>query len=378
MAIGVLVGPSALGLLDLRRLDLDPTTLLEETARITLAVGLAGVALRLPHGYWRQNVRWVASAVGAGMLVMFVVATGILWLSLGAGFLTALLIGAIMTPTDPIVTTPIVTGTIAKQTVPAGLRHDISSESGLNDGLGYPFVMLPILLLTRPADEAWGTFLLDSVLHEVVGAIVVGVGLGWLLGRVFVAAKHRHLIESSSYLGYVVPLAITVLGVSRLLGTDGVLAVFVAAAVFGQVIPQADEHQEDTIDDVVNRFLILPVFVMIGIAAPLGAWAALGWPAVVGVAAALLLRRFIAIWAIRPLIARLHDRRQTLFLSWFGPVGVSALLYATTAAERTGEDRVLTITLLAITCSVVVHGLTSTLFSRRLAAAEPTPESDRS
>ncbi|WIB33260.1 MULTISPECIES: cation:proton antiporter [unclassified Curtobacterium] len=366
LVAGVVAGPFALHLIDLDDFGVDPNVLLRESARLTLTVGLAGVALRLPHGYWRRNIRWVASAIGVGMLVMFAVSAGILWLSLGSGLLFALLVGAIMTPTDPIVTTPVVTGSLAKQNIPDRVRFNISSESGINDGLGYPFVLLPVLLLTRPTDDAWRSFLVETFLHEVVGAVLAGAVLGWLGGQLYKRARHRGLMESSSYLGFVIPFAITVLGAARVLGTDGVLAVFVAAAVFGQVIPQADEEQEGLIDDVVNRFLILPVFVLVGVAAPLAAWVGLGWAGAAGVLGALLLRRLIAVWAMRPLIAPLHGRRETLFMSWFGPVGVSALLYATTAAERTGDQRVVPVILFAITCSVVVHGLTSTVFARWL------------
>lgn len=113
LAFGVLIGPFALGLLRIEDFGVPTGTLLEQAARITLGVGLAGVALRLPHGYWRANVRWIAVVIGVGMALMLMVATDVLWGLLGMPFVLALLLGAIITPTDPLVTTPVVTGSKA-------------------------------------------------------------------------------------------------------------------------------------------------------------------------------------------------------------------------------------------------------------------------
>lgn len=117
LAFGVLIGPYALDLLRMQDFGAPTGTLLEQATRITLAVGLAGVALRLPHGYWRSNIRWIAAIIGVGMALMLVVATGVLWWGLGLPFVAALLLGSIVTPTDPVVTTPIVTGSLAEEKV---------------------------------------------------------------------------------------------------------------------------------------------------------------------------------------------------------------------------------------------------------------------
>ncbi|MGQ1796903.1 cation:proton antiporter [Kocuria oceani] len=370
LAFGVLIGPHALGLLRMEDFGVPQGTLLEQAARITLAVGLAGVALRLPHGYWRKNLRWIAVIIGLGMALMLVVATGVLWWGLGVPFLVALLVGAIVTPTDPVVTTPIVTGSMAEEKVTERVRHNISAESGLNDGLGYLFVMLPVLLLTEP-DTAWQELLTKVLLWEVLGAAVIGVLAGYLLGKLFVFVQDKGLMEDSSYLAFVVPLALLLLGAGKLLGTDAVLVVFVGVAVFGQVIPQREEEQEDRVQDAVSRLFLLPIFVLLGMALPLTEWAALGWVPPVVLIAAVLVRRLVTVWMLRPLFTDLHDRSETAFLSWFAPVGVSALFYATLAERHTGQHEVFVYTTLAITASVVVHGLTSAPLSAWLQHHEP-------
>ncbi|MFC0681713.1 cation:proton antiporter [Lysobacter korlensis] len=370
---GLLLGPHALGVLDLRLMTPDPQRLLEEVARFTLAVGLVGVALRLPHGYWRKNRRWILGAIGIGMPVMFLTATAVLALGTGLPILLALLIAAIITPTDPIVTTPIVTGSVAEEHVPERVRFNLSAESGLNDGLGVLFVMLAVLSITRPAGDAWLELLTRVLLWEVLGGAAIGLVAGFGLGRLFNYTKKQGLMEETSALGFVLALALVVLGASRVLAVDAVLAVFVAAAVFGQVVPRSEAKREDRIDDTVNRFVALPAFLLLGLSLPVDRWLRDGpWVAIV-VLAALLLRRFVGIWVARPVFAPLHSRSETLFLSWFAPVGISALLYATIAERHTGDPRIFPLATLAITISVFVHGLSSmpwsTWLQRRAEAA---------
>lgn len=370
LAFGVLIGPHALGLLRMEDFGVPAGTLLEQAARITLAVGLAGVALRLPHGYWRNNARWIAGIIGLGMALMLIVATGVLWWGLGIPFLMALLLAAIITPTDPVVTTPIVTGSLAEEKVPERVRHNLSSESGINDGLAYLFVMLPVLLITKPG-QAWHELLTKVLLWEVLGAAVVGVIAGYLLGKAFVLVQAKGLMEESSYLAFIVPLALLLLGAGKLIGTDALLAVFVGVAVFGQVIPPREEAQEEKVHDAVARLFLLPVFILLGIALPVSEWAGLGWIAPVVITAAVLLRRLITLWSLRPLVRGIHDRSETTFLSWFGPVGVSALFYATLAERHTGDHQIFVYVTLAIAVSVLVHGLTSAPFSAWLQHRKP-------
>jgi sodium/hydrogen antiporter len=160
---GVLIGPAALGLLDLADLG-DQALILEEAALVTLGVALVGVALRLPVGYSRRNWRLLFVLLGIVMPMMWIAGGFLTYLILGVPFWVAVLIGAIVTPTDPVVASSIVAGGVAERNLPAKLRHAISSESGYNDGLALPFVVLPVLVLTEPPGEAIGHWLTHTVL----------------------------------------------------------------------------------------------------------------------------------------------------------------------------------------------------------------------
>lgn len=82
----------------------------------------------------------------------------------------------------------------------------------------------------------------------------------------------------------------------------------------------------------------------------------MGAGVVAAVVTAVLARRIIAVWALRPLLRMVHSRAETAFISWFGPIGISTLFYATLAERLTGNHEVFTLATLAIAASVLIHG----------------------
>ncbi|TLP73113.1 cation:proton antiporter [Nesterenkonia sphaerica] len=364
LAFGVLLGPFALDVMRLEDFGPPPSTLLEQAARITLALSLAGIALRLPHGYWRRNIRWIAVIIGLGMAGMLLVAAGVLWAGLQVPLFAALLLAAVLTPTDPVVTTPIVTGPLAEKRIPEKIRHNLSAESGINDGLAHFFVMLAVLLFTGSATAPQE--LVAVLTWEILGGALFGLGTGFLMGHLFIYVKNRGLMDQSSYLVFVVPFSLLVLGGAELLNTEGLLTVFLAAAVFAQVIPERDEAEEDRIDDAVNQLLLLPAFILLGLALPIEQWIQQGWLVALIIVAAVVLRRLVTLWTLRPLLKPLHNRSETLFLSWFGPIGISTLYYALVAQKHTGHPEIFVWATLAITASVLLHGTSTGILSRWL------------
>ena len=367
VVIGAAIGPHALDVIPFDRLAEYRDPLLTEGSRIALGVGLVGVALRLPHGYWRRNWRWIAGIIGAGMAVMWLTAAGLL-LAVGLPLTLAMLVGAMLTPTDPITTTPVVTGANAEKYVPERVRFNLSGESGVNDGLGFLFVMLPLLLLTvAPTGQAWTQWLVDVVLWKVLGAAVLAALAGWLFGKAYIACRSRGYIDQGSLLIIAIPVGLFMLGLLKLIGTDGILGVFITAAVFGQVVQQSAEEVQDTVADALTRLLMIPLFLLLGVFLPVGEWAHMSPVLLLGLAAAVFVRRVVAVWLVSPVYRNLHTRQELAFMSWFGPIGVSALYYAMDAASRLGDERVFVYVSFAIAVSVVLHGLSTVPLSKWLA-----------
>ena len=368
LAAGVLIGPAALDLVDLAHFG-DPQTILEYAALATLAVALMGVALRLPGRYSLRNGGLLLVLLGLLMPLMWAMCSLLAYLILDLPFWVCLLIGAVVTPTDPVVASTIVTGGVAERNLPARLRHAISAESGWNDGLALPFVFLPILVLTGPQDEVFTRWATHTVLWEIVAGAAIAAPIGYLAGRMLAWAEARETLENTSLLTVSLALTLTVLGVSELVGTNAVLAAFVAGMAFNATGgSDAKESQED-VQEAITRFFDLPVFVLLGMALPWQGWLDLGWGGLLFAAAVLLFRRMPAAFLLRPLLGPLRATKDVLFLGWFGPVGAAALYYAAHGLRETGVEEVWTAGSLVIVASVVAHGATDTpltkLYGRR-------------
>lgn len=364
LLVGVVLGPAGFRVLDPSTwgsLDL----IVEEAARLTLAIGLMAIALRLPRTYVVHNRRALGVLVGLVMPLMWLSSSLLVYLLLPLPLPVALLVGAIVTPTDPVVASSLLTSQSAKEYLPARTRHALSAESGANDGLAVLLVMLPILLITRSPDQAVAHWLTHTLLWDVFGAIlvgtIVGYGAGWLLQR----AEEHELLEEAGFLSYTVALALATVGVVRLIGMDEILAVFVAGVAFDHVVGGRERAQEASIQETVNRFFSIPIFTLLGLVLPIGAWLQLGWSAVVLAGAILLLRRLPAMLALHRWIAPIRALPDALFTGWFGPIGISALLYAMVALKHTGDEAVWTVSSLVICASIVAHGVTATPLIRR-------------
>jgi NhaP-type Na+/H+ or K+/H+ antiporter len=154
VAVGFVLGSGAgFDFIDLTQLEFSQR-FLEEAARITLGIGVMGVALRIPKGFIARHWRPVTFLLSLVMLTMWAISGALAYFLLGLPFWIAMLIGAIVTPTDPILASSIVTEDFAERNLPERVRHMLSAESGANDGLAYLVVFLSILFLTRPLGDA--------------------------------------------------------------------------------------------------------------------------------------------------------------------------------------------------------------------------------
>jgi NhaP-type Na+/H+ or K+/H+ antiporter len=367
LVAGVLIGPAAFDLLDLASSG-NQEMILQQAALLTLGIALMGTALRLPVEYIRHNWRPLAVLLGLAMPLMWLSGGLLVYLILGLPFLVAMLIGAIVAPTDPVVAGTIVTGDVADEHLPQHLKHTISAESAFNDGLAYPFVLLPILVLARPPDEALSHWVINTILWEVGAAVVLSALMGYGTGKVIKWAQAKETTEHTSLLTVALALTLTVLGAVELLGLNGVLAVFVAGIAFNAAASGGPEETADAIErkgrvqEAITRFFDLPIFVLLGMALPLEGWLELGWVGPILAITVLLLRRLPVVLALKPLLGQ--GKEDVLFLAWFGPIGAAALYYATFSLERVGAEEVWVVSSLIICASLLAHGVTATPFTR--------------
>lgn len=352
LGVGVLLGPRVFDVLPVEPLT-GSHEQLHTAARLLLAVSLTAIMLRYPLHAMRSRVTGVAILVAVAMPVMAAVTSALGAVVLGLGLGAALLLGTVLCPTDPVLASSVVIGDAAEKDVPAHNRQLLSLESATNDTLALPFVIAAVAVAgPLTAGDAAG-----RIAWELVGALVLGVALGAAAGWAVQRAEEHHEIGGTTAALFSVLLAFTVLAAGSLLHVNDLLAV-VAAGLAYNVSGRDERVRNAALDEAVNRFAVLPIFLLLGAALPWELWASVGAPAVVFAVLVLVLRRLPILLLLAPVLRlRIAD---AAYLGWFGPIGVSAIFYLTfLATELTVPDPVLAGGTLAITLSTIAHGLSS-------------------
>ena len=353
LAGGVILGPAVLGVLDVPDILAEQSTL-HSGAEILLAVSVMGVALRYPFSAIREHWRRLALLLVVVLPAMALISTGLAMWALGIPFALALLFGTAICPTDPVLASAAVTGDAAEEDLPEHDRQLLSLESGANDGLALPLVLVALAVATPLTAGQAAT----EALWQIGAALAVGAVGGVAAAKALHVSERHHDTEKGAMLTYTLLLAILVLGVSGLIEANGVFASFVAGLAFNLTSSGSERKTEVEIDEAVNQFAVLPFFLALGAMIPWTAWAELGWGAVWLTASVLLLRRPPLLFALMKSLAL--KVRGAAYLGWFGPVGVAAVFYLTEEASRAGADPILLgAGTLVVVASTVAHGITA-------------------
>lgn len=242
----------------------------------------------------------------------------------------------------------------------------MSLESGANDGLALPLVVLGIAAVKS---ESLGGALLDSTAMVLGGAaigLVVGVTAAWTL-RV---GMRRRDAEASMSLLYSVVVALGVLAVSRLVGVNGILGAFVAGLLYDRMIPESARKAEGDLDEGLENIIVLPLFVVLGAWLPWTEWGRLGWLGVAFAVLVLLLRRPPVVLALSRFLPLRLGWPGAVWLGWFGPVGVATVFYLSHSEHEGVTDPTLWAAgSLVVALSTVVFGISGAPGTRAYARA---------
>lgn len=372
MVVGMVFGPQGTSWIDLGLLE-NPLRFIEEFARITLAIALMGVALRLRRREIIQ-LRYPATVlIVFGMTGMWLSASLLAMWFLGASWGTAAVLAAAVAATDPVVASAIVTGPLAQKHLPARVRATLSLESGANDGLAYLVVVLPILLLAHDAARAWSSWFFHALLIGVLLAGLIGACSGYVAARLLHWARQRGLMEHYSYLTFTLAVSLFTLAIGHLTGADSLLSIFIAGLVFDMFSETGERHDEENVQEAVSKLCTLPMFIVLGAALPIADWLEQGWHLAAFCFAALFLRRMPIVLALEPMLKNALTKPDLLFIGWFGPIGAAAVFYAAYATRLTGLDFVWHSATALIFASVLVHGLTAAPLTRLYAQFRVRP-----
>lgn len=361
MGVGILLGPHVLQVVDLNARG-DESQIMVVATRFTIAMALMATALRLPLNFIIRQRKTQTFIVVAGMLAMWLHSTLLFWWIFSIDFSLAALAGAIITPTDPVIASSIVSGGFARKHLSSKVRHTLSFESGANDGLAFPLVMLPLLWLTGEP-QFLETWFLHSFLWETLGGIGLGLVVGYGAGRLINAAYQRHYMTDKSLLASSLALAFLVIGSFQLLGVNSIVAVFGAGLMLNHCISKQVDLKDEKIQETMERIFVIPIFFLFGLIIPFHLWGETGWILVALVAGVLVLRRLPFFILFKKLIKG-YDYIDMAVLGWLGPIGVTSLFYLFYTRETFEHEFLWTTISAVIFGSTLVHGITASPAAR--------------
>jgi sodium/hydrogen antiporter len=266
------------------------------------------------------------------------------------GWTACLLLGALLSPTDPVLSSSVVTN----PRVPRVVRHSLNLESGLNDGLALPAVLAFSAALAHEQGFVWWHF----VLQDVTLGFAFGIACGLLAAALIPRGNGRDGIPAHQRSLYALGAAFATYGVTVALPPEGngLIAVFTCAITLGIRRHDLRDSFEARADDIVE-IVKLGVFVVFGALLTFDGLFADGWAAVAIVAVTLLVARPLAI-AIALLGTRLPFYLQA-FMAWFGPKGVATMTFSLLVLAA-GQARLFNLAALCVFASILAHGLTDT------------------
>jgi len=341
----------------------------ERLTELVVLVALVGVGVRIDtrFGWRRWSLTWRLLGITMPLTILAGLWLGQVWL--GYGVATAMLLGAVLAPTDPVLASDV-------QVYAPGeggedpVRFALTSEAGLNDGLAFPFVGLAIALAMASAGEpldVWKWLAVD-VLWKVLGGVVIGLGVGYALMHLIFRSEREPTLAASSDGLTALAITLIVYGVAELCQTYGFLAVFVAALVVRQKERNHAYHTVlDTFAQQCEKLLMALMLLLLGGALASGILTALSWREVVFAVVFVGVVRPVAGWL--GLVGTNISRRDRWAIAVFGVRGIGSLYYlafAVNHAHFRDDEDLWAVVCLVIVLSIVVHGLSASAVMRWL------------
>jgi len=346
LLVGVALGPSGLGLLDIGLES--PTLQVISTVGLVLVLFSDAIAADVPE--IRRRRRLALLILGPGTLGPAVLIALAAWLLLGVGAASAAILGAALASTDPV----LLRNLLRHRSVPATTKLALRLESGMNDVVLLPVVVLAMLALASQKEIVSGA----EVARHVVGLFLLGPALGaavgWLGITVLDRVRRGYGVRRDYESLYALGLALTAYAAAEGVGGSGFLAAFAAGLVVVMLDVELCDCFLDYGEASAEMFLLL-TFVAFGTGPIWRGLAVVEWRTLVFVAVALGVRTAV----LYPVLARAGvERGDRALIAWFGPRGLSSLLLVLLPvfAGVPGADYLFGVASLVVIVSVVLHG----------------------
>lgn len=367
------IGGAVFGLTPLAALALHPVEtpwLIEKAAELIVIISLMGAGLKLDRALqWRQwhlTIRLLAITMPLSILLMMIAGQALFGLSLAA----ALLLGAALAPTDPVLATDVQIENPESE-YDDEARFALTSEAGLNDALAFPFVHLAIAASSAGfVGATWQDWLLVDVLWRLAAGLAGGVLGGWAVGQIVYRLPAGTRLSRTGDGFVAIGATLVIYGLTELASGYGFLAVFVAGLMIRRAARGHDFNNElhDFADESERLLMMILLLLFGGMVAAGGLLANVGWSHLAFAALAIVVIRpltgMVALWGVQ------RPRLEKLIIASFGIRGLGSvfyLAYALNHGEFGAAGMILWETLaLVILVSILVHGIAVTPLMRRL------------
>jgi NhaP-type Na+/H+ or K+/H+ antiporter len=374
--IYLVLGAGAAVVIQLAGVDwLDPiadAAFIDHLTEIAVIMALFSAGLKLDRPLtpraWGSTVRLllIAMPITIGLVALLG------WQLLGLSAAAALLLGACIAPTDPVLAGDIGVGPPGDED-----EHEpnfaLTSEAGLNDGLAFPFVLVA-LFMAGEAGSGWLTeWFLADVLYAIVAGLAIGAAVGvaaaWSVKRL----RDRELLAPALDGYHAIATVLVIYGLAEVAGAYGFLAAFAGGLAFRRY-----EHDHDVNGSVhqgaelTEKLLELSVILLLGSLLTRAGLGVPGWEGWLLAALAIVVVRPVSC-VIALLGSQLDRPTEKTFVAWFGVRGVGSLFYAAAAVQAgvlaADEEKLIVWTVIAcVLLSIVVHGITAGPSLRRMLA----------
>lgn len=367
----VCVGLGA-GLFGFQFLEFDPDprtydTIVEKLCEAVVIISLMGAGLKIDRkiGLRAWATTWRLLAVAMPVTILAVTLLGFYVLELPIAL--ALLLGAALAPTDPVLASEVQVGP------PRAGREDevrfaLTSEAGLNDGLAFPFVHLALVFgAAAVSSSAWpsGAELGGWLVGDVLWRIGAGVGIGWLVGRALgwlTFGRARSNLSGTRDGLVAIGATLVAYTCAEICHGYGFLAVFVAAIVLRDRERNHEYHEAlHDFSEQIERLLMMLVLVLFGGAIATGLFANVTWTDCLVALAIVLVIRPLAGWI--SLLGSGHSAKTRGLISFFGIRGIGSfyyIAYGVNHGEFVTSEKLWAITGLVVVISVLIHGISAT------------------
>jgi sodium/hydrogen antiporter len=361
LALGA--GMVILPIFNFRPMPFDYPDIAERLTEIVVIISLMGAGLKLDRriGWRRWTITWRLLAITMPLSIAAIVALGVY--GLGLSWVAAILLGASLAPTDPVLAADVQVGP-PRTGAEDDVRFGLTSEAGLNDGLAFPFVNLAIALgAVSTSVQPW---FWKWALYDVGWKIAAGVLFGWMIGKVF-GWLIFHLPGKSKMARTgdgLIALAATFIsyGLAEMVHGYGFLAVFIAALTIRSAHREHEFHDDmHGLVEQVERLAMMVVLLLFGGALVTGLLAPLGVIDYVVAAAIILIVRPLA--GMIALLGFKVSFSEKLTIAFFGIRGIGSfyyLAYGLNHMEMQDGERLWGIVGLICLMSIILHGLTVT------------------